>query len=68
MVKISIRANFYINATGLTATAPNPAWAAAAPGLHDPSALPVHANVKLTQSADFMGPSATTLNPLPGSV
>ena len=40
MVKKSIRANFQINAALLTATAANPAWAAAAPGLHDSSTLP----------------------------
>ena len=31
---------FQINAALLTATAANPAWAAAAPDLHDPSVLP----------------------------
>ena len=29
-----------MKATGLTATAANPAWAAPAPGEYDPSALP----------------------------
>ena len=40
MVKISNRANFQIKTTALTATAAKPAQAAAAPGEHDPSALP----------------------------
>ena len=49
MVKKSIRANFQINATALTVAATNPAWAAAAPGEHDPSTLAVDADAKLTQ-------------------
>ena len=47
MVKRSIQANSQINGTELTATTAqpraqqlNPAWAAAAPGEHDPSTLP----------------------------
>ena len=38
MVKISIRANFQINATLLTTNAANPVQVTAAPGEHDPSA------------------------------
>jgi len=49
MVKISIRANFQIKTALLTATAAKPARAAAAPGLHDPSTLPVHADANLNQ-------------------
>jgi hypothetical protein len=41
MVKIFIQANFQIKTALLTVTAANPAWAAAAPGEHDPSALPL---------------------------
>ena len=43
MVKKSTQADSQINATALAATAPNPAWAAAAPGLHDqhPAASPM---------------------------
>ena len=54
MVKKSIQAKSQIKTALLTATATNPAHTAAAPGLHDPSTLPVHANAKLTQPADFM--------------
>jgi hypothetical protein len=54
MVKIFICANLQINATAQTDSAAYPAQSAAAPGEHDPSTLPVHANAKLTQPADFM--------------
>ena len=40
MVKKSVQANIQIKTALLTVTAANPAWATAAPGEHDPSALP----------------------------
>jgi len=40
MVKKSMRANFQVITTDLTATVVNPAQAVAATGLHNPSALP----------------------------
>ena len=56
-VKKPVRANSRIKAALLTATAANPAQAAAAPGKYDPNALPLVvafvANADLTQARTF---------------
>ena len=51
MVEISFQTNFRINANGLTATAANPAQAAAAQSEHDSSTLPLPTARPVTNTA-----------------